>query len=237
MSSRQWRRLTDRLSPRFAVTAWDFLGCGDNPPWPPGVPFSFEQDLDALKMGEPFHLVGHSYGGFIGLLLARARPQDILSISLYDPTSFGVLHDDPEGQGDLARILENPVMFDDAQGGQEPWLQAFVDYWSGPGAWEALPDATRQSFRRVGRKLYYEATTLSREPSPAESYRHITAPSLLMHGEHSPVSVRRVIQRLGQVLPRATVQPIAGAGHMGPITHADVVNELIDGLVSATPGS
>src|SRR5204863_8422743 len=79
MSGRQWRRLAELLSPVHEVVTPDFLGSGNNPPWPDAKPFDFALDvaevgklLDAL--GKPAHLVGHSYGGLVALTLARQRP-------------------------------------------------------------------------------------------------------------------------------------------------------------------
>src|ERR1022692_2235102 len=93
LSSRQWRKLADQLSATHQVVAPDFLGSGGNPPWPPDQPFHFDQDLallDALVDG-PLHIVGHSYGGFLGLLLARKHAAQVRSLALYDPVSFGAL--------------------------------------------------------------------------------------------------------------------------------------------------
>ena len=69
MSGRQWRRLAERLAPRHRVVSPDFLGSGANPPWPDDQPFDFRSDVAAIvelwdSLGEPAHIVGHSYGGF-----------------------------------------------------------------------------------------------------------------------------------------------------------------------------
>ena len=45
MSSRQWRRLSDRLSSSFRVVAPDFPGSGSNPLWPDDRPFDLSLDL------------------------------------------------------------------------------------------------------------------------------------------------------------------------------------------------
>lgn len=55
----------------------------------------------------------------------------------------------------------------------------------------------------------------------------ILVPILLLGGERSPMTERRVIENLGAALPRATVRFFPGVGHMGPISHASLVNEAI----------
>jgi len=234
MSSRQWRKLIAKLSPRYRVIAPDFLGSGSNPPWPEGEPFTFTQDVDAVRAllvdaGGPAHVVGHSYGGLIALKVALAVPDHVRSLALYDPVAFGVLYGpaDEEGLADLARAEKNPVFRDPARGGSEAWLTAFVDYWNGDGAWRAMPEASRQSFLRVGRKVFMEVATLTDDRTPAAAYARIDVPALFLIGEHSPAAARRLSKILADALPRGSLREIAGQGHMGPILAADAVNDLI----------
>jgi len=69
------------------------------------------------------------------------------------------------------------------------------------------------------------------EPTPAEAFAALDVPVLLMVGSKSPLSSRAVARRLARLLPRAELVEIEGLGHMGPITHADVVNERIRGFL------
>src|SRR5207244_2650227 len=100
-------------------------------------------------------------------------------------------------------------------------------YWNGPGAWQAMPQPSRDAFLRVGRKVYLEVRAILADRTPAQAYTTITAPSLLLEGERSPAAAHRVIARLAEALPNVSVKRIESAGHMGPITHADVVNDAI----------
>jgi pimeloyl-ACP methyl ester carboxylesterase len=231
MSSRQWRKLSDRLAASYRVVAPDFLGSGSNPTWPDETPFDLQFDLDAIAplVEGSFHVVGHSYGGLLALLLASRHHARVKSLAVYDPVAFGNIQaaNDEEGLQDLARVVQDPVFLDDARGGRESWLQAFVDYWNGPGSWQAMPLPSREGFLRVGRKVYYEVRSLMNVRSGADAYASIDAPVLLLTGERSPAAARRVVQILAQSLPHSTLHTIAGAGHMGPITHADTVNDLI----------
>ena len=104
MSGDQWRRTAEGLRQGGARTIVpDFLGSGRSAPWPEGKPFQFQNDVDVTvgllrQVGEPVHLVGHSYGGFIALQAALREPARVLSMALYDPVAFGVL--DPEADAD-----------------------------------------------------------------------------------------------------------------------------------------
>ena len=243
MSSRQWKRLGDELATTHLVIAPDFLGSGDNPPWPAGADFHIGMDVDAIAaivagLDQPVHLVGHSYGGLVALSVARRDPSRVASVAAYDPVAFGVLAEprDAVGLDDLSQAAKNPVFTDEAVGGTDAWFEVFVDYWNGPGAWRALPTPARESFLRVGRKVFLEVRSLMDDRTPGSAYAGITAPALLITGSASPPAAQRVVARLAESLPAARAMTVEGAGHMGPITHARVVVDAIASHVRAASG-
>ncbi|HVG51430.1 MAG TPA: alpha/beta fold hydrolase, partial [Xanthobacteraceae bacterium] len=77
-SGAQWRGLEEKLGNRFSVIAPDLIGCGSSGHWEGERPFSLSDEaatvvsiIDELK--KPVHLVGHSYGGAVGLRAAHER--------------------------------------------------------------------------------------------------------------------------------------------------------------------
>ena len=234
MSSRQWSRLVEAFGPDFSVVAPDLLGSGSNPLWPDDAPFDMGLDVQVLErrideLGGRVHLAGHSYGGLLALTIARRKPSRVASLAVYDPVAFGVIHDaeDEAGLRDLERLGRSSIFNDWALGGSDPWFEAFIDYWNGPGAWRAMSEAGRQSFLRVGRKVFYEVWSLGHDRTPRSAYRVVDAPTLLLSGGASEVAARRVVELLAPAMPRAELRFIEGAGHMGPLTHARAVNEAI----------
>ena len=227
-TSRQWRKLGELLAPRFHVLAPDLLGYGAEP-WPDGKPFHFREDLALIEslLDAPAHLVGHSYGGFLALQLALKRPELVRSIAAYEPVAFGVLDEveDADAIAGLAGVRR--TWEPDASGVDEAWLRSFVEWWNGRGAWDAMGEATRNAFRTVGWKVFQEVMTLGADRTSRETYGTIAAPTLLLGGELTPLTERRVVQRLAEALPNARVRLFDGVGHMGPISHAALVNEAI----------
>ncbi len=226
------RKLSEALAPEFHVLAPDLLGYGDSEPWPDGKPFHFRQDIDFLESlldgdEEPVHLAGHSYGGFLALQLALRRPELVRSIAVYEPVAFGILDptEDADAWSELGLVKREWEPKDG--GADEEWLRAFVDWWNGAGAWNRLAEETRGAFRTMGWKMFQEVMTLAADRTSGATYATITAPTLILGGATSPLAERRVVEKLGAALPNATARFFPGVGHMGPISHAAIVNEAI----------
>lgn len=235
LGARQWARLMGQLGRGYRLIAPDFLGTGATSAVPHDAPFSFHQDvalvrglLDALEVPE-VHVVGHSYGGLVGLTLAREAPARVASMALFEPVAFGVLYS--AGEAEAIRNLEGENddgrFFDDAVGGQEPWLSRFIDWWQGPGRWASLEPAAKEGFLQVGRKVYQEVRSLTADRTPHDAYRTLDMPTLLMTASGSPLAARRVVHVLADTLPAASLRLFEDAGHMAPLTHGRAVNEAI----------
>jgi pimeloyl-ACP methyl ester carboxylesterase len=228
LTGAQWRKLTAELEKRGAtVRAPDLTGHGRSPPLPAGEPFSFHRDVEAVEkiLAElgPAHLVGHSYGGLVALHVARRA--SLRSLALFDPVAFAVL--DPHEDADALAELPHDLEWRDDEAGRERWLETFVDFWGGAGAWRALREDARAEFRRVAWVVREGVRSLMEDTTPLDAYRTFTFPALLLTAEHSPLPARRVIQRLGQAIPNARIATIPGAGHLAPVTHADRVNAVL----------
>jgi pimeloyl-ACP methyl ester carboxylesterase len=230
LTSRQWRKLGELVTPRHRVIAPDLLGYGAER-WPLGKPFHFRDDLVVLDdlLDEPTHVVGHSYGGLLALHLALARPATVLSIAVYEPVAFGIL-DQPGDATARDAVRQLGAYRPEAA---EVWLESFIDWWQGAGAWRALPPATQQAFIDVSWKLSQEVASLTEDRTGGARYATITAPTLILAGQRTHPAELQVVQRLAQTLPHAALQVFPEMGHMGPITHAAQVNAAIAAFIGS----
>jgi pimeloyl-ACP methyl ester carboxylesterase len=197
LSGGQWRKLTPHLVARgFRVLAVDFSGQGRSEPWPEPTPFSFTVDVERVgeivRAVEPVHLVGHSYGGFVALHVARALPGQVRSLTLFDPVAFHVLHaeEDRDARAILAAL---DLSWKPEPDQRDRWLRTFVDFWSGAGAWSTLREDVRDEFRRVAWVIREGVRTLMEDQTPVAAIRDLRIPTLLMTAEHSPLPARRVV--------------------------------------------
>ena len=234
-SSSQWRGLIDRLSGRFRVFAPDSLGAGKSPPWPAAAAVCLQDEVALLEpvfamAGDPFFLAGHSYGASVALVAALAYPGRVRALAVYEPTLFSLLEQEAPGgeaaEGIRAAARDAAAAIDagDAAGA----ARRFIDYWMGPGSWDVMP-ATRQGPVAASMvNVRGWASALFSQPTPLEAFRTLDIPVLCMVGARSPASSLGVARLLAQALPRVRIHEFADLGHMGPVTHPDVVNNQIE---------
>lgn len=238
-SSAQWRGLMDRLASDWRVLAPDSLGAGRSPAWPTDRAVTLADEVALLEpvfaaVGDPFCLVGHSYGGAIALMAALAQPERVRAVALYEPTLFSLLEQEAPGQeaangirfaaADAATAIE--------AGDREAAAERFIDYWMGAGSWRAMPEARRASIAPSMVNVAGWARALFTEPTPLQAFGALALPVLYMTGAQSPASSRRVARLLSGVLADVSVVEFAALGHMGPVTHPEIVNEAVAGFLA-----
>lgn len=238
-SPRQWSALVQRLEPDRTVHLPALLDTGESPSQAAGPPQQLERDAASLvalldRIG-PAHLVGHSYGGAVAFRAANRRPAAVASLAVYEPMLMGWLADDPGAWGELAELtlLARDCRERWLHEGPAPAAAHFVDYWGGAGTWQAMPAAAQRS-------------TAARMPSVIAQFRALLAapraallpppvPTLLLSGQASRAPARRIAERLATLCPGVRQRRLAGLGHMGPVTHAAQVDDLILGFLDEQP--
>jgi len=114
----------------------------------------------------------------------------------------------------------------------------FVDYGAGAGAWAGMPDQRRRPVATAMRTVKSEWHAAFEEPVPLSAFGALDVPTLCLVGSDSPASSRAIARLLAKTLPRVSEVEIEGVGHMGPVTHPDRINALIeDHLEQLTSGA
>jgi pimeloyl-ACP methyl ester carboxylesterase len=235
----QWDLLAEQLAPRGAVHRPALIGHA-GVTLPPGR-LTLGDDaarvlplIDAAPAG--VHLVGHSYGAVVALKLASWRPQRIASLTVYEPVLLHWLLGDGAASRphvgealSLAGEIDLRIARDDLPGA----AQAFVDYWSGAGAWAQMPARTRFAVAACMPTVQRQFDALLDDAPTRDELAQLHAPALVLSGSRSPRGVQRIATLVRQALPRARHEVLEGVGHMGPMTHAARVNACIGSFVQA----
>ena len=230
-SARQWDALAQSLQAQFEVHAIDLHGHGQRPA--PGHALSVHDDAAlaraVLERAGGGHVVGHSYGAAVAAHLAAAAPQLVHSLALYEPVLFRLLAEHAPGSYaarevfDLATFVWEQVAQDQLSAAAE----RFVNYWSGPQAWQRLAPERQQAVAARMPVIEQQFRTLVHEPLPDATLARIAMPLLCLHGTRSTSAALQMADLLRTLLPHGRHEALEGLGHMAPITHALAVNDRL----------
>jgi len=237
-SSSQWRPLMDRLAPRHRVLAPDTHGAGRGPAWPRDRALTLRDEVVLLepvfaRAGDPFALIGHSYGAAVALLAALQQPERVRALVLYEPTLFGLI-DAASPMPNAADGIRQTVALAAAalaRGDRGAAAEIFIDYWMGEGAWLAKPEAQRSAIEAAVVNVQGWGSALFGDNTPLAAFRALKMPVLLMQGSETTPSARAVATLLARTLPQVETMTLRGLGHMGPVTHPAQVDEAIEGFL------
>jgi len=187
--------------------------------------------LDHLGWVDPVGVAGHSLGGWIAEMLVLDHPHRVRAAALMGsanrPTAWEIAITTVER--DLARLdYDLPPLFyatetlrylptADLQDSETvgTWLEFIGDLppWPNPG--------------RLGQ--YEAALAWSTDPVRTTRWPEVTVPCLVLAFEHDVDSPPVYARQAAAAMPGSRYREVAGAGHIGIVTHADqVAAQLIE---------
>ena len=163
LDSRQWRDMLPLIEGRRSICPHYFC-------YPKSGQWSGEGEIDSwtdylaaerLLLAEkgPVDILGHSYGGFIGLMLAKNHPDKVRRMAFHEPTVWGCLQS--TGRDDLKNEFGEVVETFFTEGLKpEDFLRDFVDYWNVPGTWDSMMEGRKVMWRELQPKILSEVRML-----------------------------------------------------------------------------
>jgi pimeloyl-ACP methyl ester carboxylesterase len=223
------------LAPKFHLLAPDLYGAGKSPQWPSDRVIRLRDEVALIepvlaRAGSPLALVGHSYGAAVALIAALANPARVRAMALYEPVLFALLDAETpapnEAEGIRTAVADASVALD--AGNQDAAAERFIDYWMGSGTWKRTPADRKPPIVESVTNVRRWAHALFTEPTPLKAFQSLNVPVLYMVGKHSTPSALGVARLLMTALRRVEIVEFENLGHMGPVTHPDTVNEVIE---------
>lgn len=234
-SGRQWTGLAEILREEFQIIAPDLCGYGATTHWPGYGTFNLGIEADLVgalisQLKKPAHIVGHSFGGAVGLQLALRYPEHLNSLTLIEPAAFHLLRDgDDEDERALRQISEIATTIASAVncGDYVGAMRRFVDYWGGDGSWDGLPNPQRIALATRINKVTLDFWATLNDPTCLDDLADLAVPTLIVSGGRSPFPTRRICFHLARTMPDAKLRMIDEAGHMLPSSHFKEIAPLI----------
>jgi pimeloyl-ACP methyl ester carboxylesterase len=236
-----WAQVVPALSSSLSLATYDRRGHSRSER-PPGQG-SIHQDVADLAaliehlFGGPAHVIGNSFGAAIALNLAVQRPELIRSLVAHEPPLFGLLEGETAVQPALAAVQERiaAVVHLLQAGDFEAGARRFVETIAfGPGAWDQLPQATRDIFVFNAPTWLDELQEHGWNTLDLQRLSAFPAPALLSLGGESPPFFPLVVERVAAALPHARKHLFPQAGHVPHLSHpGEYVTVVSDFIHSA----
>jgi len=237
---RQWQRLVEDLQNRYRLIAVNLFGYGKTSSWPSERPLTAADQADlVLAAAElapgPVTLVGHSLGAAVAFEAAAKAGGRVRNLVAFEPILFGYLKSHgPSSAYDEIAELGSRYNYLARTGHWNAAGEWFVDYWSGPGTWAAMPNDRQQKILATLPAVVHEWDMATAGIRPLEGWAAITAPVHLIGAADTRAPTREIVKLLAKTYPAWRVQEVPAGGHMAPLARPDLVNPLIAAALDAT---
>lgn len=233
---RTWHGQREALAGHHRAITYSRRYHWPNAPIADGVDYSMLQHVDDLQAllralgAVPAHLVGHSYGAFLCLLLALRDPSLVRSLVLAEPPALTLFVSNAPTPLEMLKLAATrprtalaiarfgaggavPAQKAFRRGDAEAAVRIFGDAVFGPGGYARMPEGRRQQVRDNLSSIRAELLGSGFAPLRGEAMRALRIPVLLVTGERSVDLFHRLADRLAELLPRVHRVGIAGATH------------------------
>jgi 3-oxoadipate enol-lactonase len=231
LDMRMWTPQYAELGREFTVVRYDCRGFGSSGPFDPAIPYTHAGDLIALLDHlsiEHATITGLSFGGRVAVQTALAAPSRVQALVLLDSVLDGVPWD-AESEAGLAE-LSRQVAAGGVAAGRTAWLAhpLFAAARRDPVLAEQLAamvaDYPGQHWLGIDPHLPDDLPLI-------QALEQITAPALVVAGQHDVPGFLAMSEVLARRLPAAEHVLIPDAGHMVSMEQPGLVNAAIGGFL------
>jgi len=251
---RTWHLQRDAFGESFRAIAYSRRYHWPNAKIPDGAEYAMAEQVDDLEAvvraldAAPAHLVGHSYGGFVCLLLAARAPELVRSLVLAEPPVMSLFVTIPPkpleilalmfrsprtavGIVKLGALGLGPATAAFERGDTEVAMRLIGTAILGREAFRRLSEARAEQVRdNLIREELLSSSFLP--PLDAAQVRSIRRPVLLVGGDRSPRVFARLMDHLQALLSRAERIEVPDASHIMHEDNAAAYNQAVLSFLS-----
>jgi 3-oxoadipate enol-lactonase len=216
-----WSGVVEFLRGRFTCITYDLRGHGESPL--PEGPFGLDDlvaDLEALRLRLGIgsaHVIGHSLGGMIGPAFARAHPDRVRALGLLSTAAFRTEDDSAKVRAVVAAMEEKgiPQVLDTLT---QRW---FTDEFA--AAYPDVIEARKTQVVETDANVFLNVFRIYAETEMGPWLHEITAPALVLTGEHDGGCNPRLNRQIADALPNSELVILDGLKHAILIEASDRV--------------
>ncbi len=250
---RTWRALAARLEGRFRLLSYSRRFHWPNPPPGDDAEYTMDahvEDLVAIIEGSvdgPVNVIGHSYGGFMSLLLSIRRPDLVTRQVLIEPPVVTLFLSDPPRPSEVLRVLATrprmglellrfgatglvPATRAAEKGDMDKAIRIFGPASLGRDAFDRLSPERWEQVEANNIRAEYLSDSLA--PVTAAEIRSVTTPTLLVSGSKSPRLWPMLADHLDTLMPNSTRIDIAEASHIVQEDNPDALGAAVKEFLS-----
>jgi pimeloyl-ACP methyl ester carboxylesterase len=236
---RTWKPQLDDLGNLFRAIAYSRRYHWPNDGIPNDADYSMEEHVDDLQAllrsldAGAVHLVGHSYGAFVALLLAIREPRLVRTLILAEPPVTTLFVSNKPRPAEILRLLFSrprsaiaimrfgakgvgPATAAARRGDMDAAMRIFGTAVLGREFYQGLASSRLEQVSANAIKAEFLGSGFA--PLKDEDVRGIQVPTLLVSGQQSPGVFHRLLDRLEELLPHSERVEVRGASH---IMHED----------------
>ena len=238
-----WRPIASALQDRFRTAAVDPAGYGETEPFAGPAPMTLgdEAALFAAVIRAELpkcrsrraHIVGHSYGGTIALVLALARPELVGRLTLLEPAPYPLLREAGETAmaGESEAQNRHFIATVRAGGRDAEAMERYLDYFNNrPGYWRNLDARAQAKMLALAQRLATGLEAVERLDLRCADLAAIAAPVAVVRGGATDPLHARLSELVARSIPGATLTDLPGAGHMMTLTHGAEIAQMLRGM-------
>jgi pimeloyl-ACP methyl ester carboxylesterase len=247
---RTWQLQEEAFAENFRVISFSRRYHWPNAPISEAAEYSMAEHVADLQQllqaldAEPAHLVGHSYGAFLCLLLAVHDPSLVRTLVLAEPPAITLFVSSTPRPPELLKLLVTrprtaaavirfgakgvgPACEAFRKGDLLEGVRIFGDAVFGPGGYDRLPEARKEQVHENIGNVRAELLGPGFLPLEAESLRRLDLPTLLLTAERSIALFHRLADRVEELLPDVERVQIPGASHMMHEDNPEAYNRAV----------
>ena len=235
-----WRPVVKALDGKFRCVTTSLLGYGQTAERRLDGDPAVELDVEILERvirkaaagGEAVHLVGHSFGGSVALLVAMRKRVPIASLTVLEAPIPSLLRACDEDAHYRSFLDMTNGYFAAWSGGDREAIRSMIDFYGGAGTWAAWPDRVRAYAIETTPVNMLDWASAYDYPLSPDMLSQIDVPVAVAVGAQSHPAICRANGLVAMSIEGATFRTIGGAAHFMISTHPAQVAELIADTVS-----